>query len=156
MNLLVIAIEQDHHLLCLEKTLLSVKSKFLILKFLCNLIFNFISLVYYRYFQLKIPEQTVHGRLIVCDVTSIYTNDCINNSRKQLDSLTSILESLKKLKASDNFLLIGYPLLSQVNVGIFYVLVNIFLKVIKINYFIIYNYEYYIFYYQVYYVIFLI
>jgi hypothetical protein len=102
--------------------------------------------MYYRYFRLKIPKQTVDGRLIVCDVTSIYTNDCINNSRKQLDSLTSILESLKKLEASESFLLIGYPLLSQVNVGIFYVLVNIFFRVIKINYFIIYNYDYYIFY----------
>jgi hypothetical protein len=58
--------------------------------------------MYYRYFWFKIPEQTVHGRLIVYDVTSIYTNDCINNIRKQLDSLTSILASLKKLKASDN------------------------------------------------------
>jgi hypothetical protein len=87
--------------------------------------------MYYRYFRLQIPKQAVHGRLIVCDVTSIYANDCINNSRKQLDSMSLILESLKKLKAFDSFLLIGYPLLSQVNVGVFYVLVNIFLKVFK-------------------------
>jgi hypothetical protein len=83
----------------------------------------------YRYFRLKIPKQAIHGQLIVCDVTSIYANDCLNNCRKQLDSLTLILESLMKLKASDSFLLIGYPLLSQVNVGVFYVLVNMFLKV---------------------------
>jgi hypothetical protein len=44
---------------------------------------------------------------------------------------------LKKLKASDSFLLIGYPLLSQVNVGVFNVLVNMFLKV-----FIIYELEF--------------
>ncbi|XP_025423734.1 uncharacterized protein LOC112693059 [Sipha flava] len=81
-----------------------------------------------EYFRLKIPKQAIHGQLIVCDVTSIYTNDFLNNSRKQLDSLTLILESLKKLKISDSFLLIGYPLLSQVNVGVFYVLVNMFLK----------------------------
>ncbi|XP_025415255.1 cap-specific mRNA (nucleoside-2'-O-)-methyltransferase 2-like [Sipha flava] len=81
-----------------------------------------------EYFRLKIPKQAIHGRLIVCDVTSIYANDCLNNCRKQLDSLTLILESLMKLKASDSFLLIGYPLLSQVNVGVFYVLVNMFLK----------------------------
>ncbi|XP_025407467.1 cap-specific mRNA (nucleoside-2'-O-)-methyltransferase 2-like [Sipha flava] len=81
-----------------------------------------------EYFRLQIPKQAVHGRLIVCDVASIYANDCINNSRKQLDSMSLILESLKKLKASDSFLLIGYPLLSQVNVGVFYVLVNMFLK----------------------------
>ncbi|XP_025425686.1 uncharacterized protein LOC112694438 [Sipha flava] len=78
------------------------------------------------YFRLQILKQAIHGRLIVCDVTSIYANDCINNSRKQLDSLTLILESLKKLKSSDSFLFIGYPLLSQVNVGVFYVLVNMF------------------------------
>jgi hypothetical protein len=85
--------------------------------------------MYYRYFRLQILKQAIHGRLIVCDVTSIYANDCINNSRKQLDSLTLILESLKKLKSSDSFLFIGYPLLSQVNVGVFYVLVNMFRKV---------------------------
>jgi hypothetical protein len=91
----------------------------------------------YRYFRHKIPQQAVHSQLVVCDVTSIYANDCLNNSRKQLDSLTLILKSLKKLKASDSFLLVGYPLLSQVNVGIFYVLVNMFLKV-----FIIYELEF--------------
>ena len=91
----------------------------------------------YRYFRLKIPKQAIHDRLIVCDVTSICANDCLNNRRNQFDSLTLILESLKELKASDSFLLIGYPLLSQVNVGVFYVLVNIFLKV-----FIIYELEY--------------
>jgi hypothetical protein len=88
-------------------------------------------------FRLKIPKQAINGRLIVCDVTSIYANDCLNNSRKQLDSMTLILESLKKLKASDSFLLVGYPLLSQVIVGVFYVLVNMFLKI-----FIIYELEF--------------
>jgi hypothetical protein len=77
----------------------------------------------------------VYGQLIVCDVTSIYANDCLNNNRKQLDFLSLILESLKKLKASDSFLLIGYPLLSQVNVGVFYVLVNIIYELEFLNYY---------------------
>lgn len=40
-----------------------------------------------------------------------------------------ILKSLEQLQYSDSLLLIGYPLLTQVNVGIFYILINMFLKV---------------------------
>jgi|UniRef100_A0A2S2QPM2 hypothetical protein len=101
-----------------------------------NLFLNLNFFIYNSYFWLQIPRQTVHGKLIVCDVTSINISDCINNNRKQLESLTAILDFLKKLEASDSLLLIGYPLLSQVNVGIFFVLVNMFLKVfiIILNY----------------------
>lgn len=83
----------------------------------------------YSYFWIQIPRRTVNGLLIVCDLTSINISDCINNNRKQLESLTAILKSFEKLKSSDSLLLIGYPLLSQVNVGVFFVLVNLFLKV---------------------------
>ncbi|VVC25401.1 Ribosomal RNA methyltransferase FtsJ domain,Adrift-type ribose 2-O-methyltransferase domain,S- [Cinara cedri] len=80
------------------------------------------------YFWLQIPRQTVCGKLFVCDLTSIYISDCTNNNRKQLDSLTTILESLKQLTTSDSLLLIGYPLLTQVNVGVFFILIKMFLK----------------------------
>ncbi|XP_022172751.1 cap-specific mRNA (nucleoside-2'-O-)-methyltransferase 2-like [Myzus persicae] len=80
------------------------------------------------YFWLQIPRQTINGQLIVCDVTSIYISDCIKNNRKQHDSLIAILESLEQLQTSDSLLLIGYPLLTQVNVGVFLILLNMFLK----------------------------
>jgi len=86
----------------------------------------------YSYFWIQIPKHTVNGQLIVCDLTSININDYINNNRRQLESLTAILESLEKVKSSDSLLLIGYPLLTQVNVAIFYVLINMFLKVHKL------------------------
>lgn len=82
------------------------------------------------YFWLQIPRQTVNGQLFVCDVTSINISDCINNNKKQLESLTMILKSLEQLHYSDSLLIIGYPLLTQVNVGIFYILINMFLKVL--------------------------
>lgn len=88
-----------------------------------------VNFFYYSYFWLQIPRQTVNGQLIVCDLTSINISDCINNNRKQLDSLTAILESIDKLENVDSLLLIGYPLLTQVNVGIFFILINMFLKV---------------------------
>lgn len=88
--------------------------------------------MYYSYFWLQIPRQTINGQLIVCDVTSIYISDCINNNRKQHDSLIAILESFERLQTSDCLLLIGYPLLTQVNVGVFFILLNMFLKVFKI------------------------
>lgn len=85
--------------------------------------------MYSSYFWLQIPRQTVNSQLIVCDVTSINISDLINNNKKQLESLTMILKSLEQLHYSDSLLLIGYPLLTQVNVGIFYILINMFLKV---------------------------
>jgi len=88
--------------------------------------------MYYSYFWIQIPRHTINGQLIVCDLTSINISDCINNNRRQLESLTAILESLDKLQNSDSLLLIGYPLLTQVNVAIFYVLINMFLKVCTI------------------------
>lgn len=91
---------------------------------------NTVILYTYSYFWLQIPRQTVNGKLIVCDVTSINISDCTNNNRKQLDSLTAILEALEKLTISDSLLLIGYPLLTQVNVGVFFLLLKMFLKVI--------------------------
>lgn len=89
--------------------------------------------MYFSYFWLQIPRQTVKGHLIVCDVTEINISDCINNNKKQLESLSTLLKSLEKLQCSDSLLLIGYPLLSQVNAGVFYILINMFLKVF-INY----------------------
>ncbi|CAI6369395.1 unnamed protein product [Macrosiphum euphorbiae] len=80
------------------------------------------------YFWLQIPRQTINGQLIVCDLTSIYISDFINNNRKQHDSVIAILESFEKLQTSDSLLLIGYPLLTQVNVGVFFILLNMFLK----------------------------
>jgi len=80
------------------------------------------------HFRNKIPRRNIHRRLIVCDVTSINNNNCINNNRRQLESFTAILKSLKKLKRSDSLLLIEYSLLSQVNVAVFYMLINMFLK----------------------------
>lgn len=44
-----------------------------------------------------------------------------------------ILNSLETLQSSDSLLLIGYPLLTQVNVGVFFILVNMFLKVFVYN-----------------------
>ncbi|XP_050428080.1 cap-specific mRNA (nucleoside-2'-O-)-methyltransferase 2-like [Adelges cooleyi] len=82
-----------------------------------------------NYFWLQVPKNTIEARLIVCDLTSINISDCINNNRKQLESLTSILEILELLETSDSLLLIGYPLLTQVNVGVFYSLIKIFAKV---------------------------
>ena len=88
--------------------------------------------MFYSYFWLQIPRQTINGQLIVCDLTSIYVSDFINNNRKQYDSLIAILESFEKLQNSDSLLLIGYPLLTQVNVGVFFILLNMFLKVFTI------------------------
>lgn len=88
--------------------------------------------MYYSHFWVLIPKKTVHGKLIVCDLTSINISDYTTNNRKQLDSLTAILESLEKLTSSDCLLLIGYPLLTQVNVGVFFILLKMFLKVIII------------------------
>lgn len=85
--------------------------------------------MFYSYFWLQIPKQIINKRLCVCDLTSINISDCINNNRKQLESLTSILNSLKTLEKSDSLLVIGYPLLTQINVGVFLVLINMFLKV---------------------------
>ncbi|XP_050533792.1 cap-specific mRNA (nucleoside-2'-O-)-methyltransferase 2-like [Daktulosphaira vitifoliae] len=82
-----------------------------------------------NHFWLQIPRNTIEGHLFVCDLTSINISDCINNNKKQLDSLTAILETLELLESSDSLLLIGYPLLTQVNVGVFYSLINIFEKV---------------------------
>lgn len=89
--------------------------------------------MHYSYFWLQIPRQSINGQLIVCDLTSIYISDCINNNRKQHDSLIAILESFEKLQTSDSLLVIGYPLLTQVNVGVFFILLNMFLKVFKIH-----------------------
>lgn len=101
----------------------------------------FISIfIFYSYFWTQIPRHVINKKLLVCDVTTINTSDCINNNRKQLESLTSILETLEKLESSDSLLLIGYPLLTQVNVGVFFILINMFLKVFIIYIFIIFYY----------------